>query len=259
MWYDQGTTELTTDGWIVISWLVTWGCLDFSSLAHLLGTCHLCLIFPSSTPLIGIAFYRTSGRLVQSKAISDEDTLVCISLLSCFTLVDQVDNTFAVESQKCPTFCHWLQIPGLSFSQIPCRDNTGFVQEVNTQITCHLPQVCGLPVSWLPYRKHNVCRRISKMSNILPLTSDSRTFSQSNTIPVPQRFRRISRLSSNLPLGADSVLYSLLDNWRATFFSPPFLFVESAWHWLLVSDSKTPWLHVSHTDLLLRQAVHFLT
>lgn len=86
MWYDQGTTEPMTDGWIVISWLVTWGCrVDFSSLAHLLGTCHFCLIFPSRTPLIGIAFYRTRGRSVQSKAMSDEETCVCISLLSCFT------------------------------------------------------------------------------------------------------------------------------------------------------------------------------
>lgn len=49
-----------------------------------------------------------------------------------------------------------------------------------------------------PGRQH-VCRRISKMSNILSLTSDSWTFIQSSTIPITQGLYRKSTLSNNLP------------------------------------------------------------
>jgi hypothetical protein len=143
MWYDQGTTELATDGWIIISWLVTWGCLlDFSPLAHLLAACHLCLIVSSCAPLIGIAFYRTPGSSVQSKAMSDEDTWVCVSLLSCCTLVDQIDSaTFVVESQQCPALCHWFQTPGPTVSSVSTAItqplHSVLAQSGNLRLTSH--------------------------------------------------------------------------------------------------------------------------
>lgn len=93
--YDQVMPKLLTDGWTIISWLVTWGCLvDSSSFAHILQcSCHiLCLCFPSTAPLVGIAFYWSSGRAVQSDVLSDGDARSCVSLLSSCTLVDQIDN-----------------------------------------------------------------------------------------------------------------------------------------------------------------------
>jgi hypothetical protein len=111
------TTELMTDGWTVISWLVTWEyLLDSSSVTSLLllGSCHsLCLVSASGTPRIGIAFYRTSG----SSAQSDDDasagwaTWLCVSWLNNRTLVERIDETkFVAASQHCQITCRWLQI-----------------------------------------------------------------------------------------------------------------------------------------------------
>ena len=50
--------------------------------------------------------------------------------------------------------------------------------------------------------RQHVCRRISTLFNILPLTSDSWTFSQSTTIPITQGLCRKPTLSNSLPFNS---------------------------------------------------------
>lgn len=93
------------------------------------------------------------------------------------------------------------------------ESTTFAVESQHCSTFCRWLQIPGLPVSPIPYRYHNV-------------------YVESQHCQVTCHWVQTLCFT----------VYSITGEQRLFFF-----FVKSAWHWLLVSDSKTPWLHVSQS------------